>query len=561
MPSISSKIISEMTKPSRYTKNDIEGFFRSGQWDRLTMSHIWDRNAAQSPHKEAIADPFKTLTWAEAKKFIDKAAAGLIDLGLDRDQLVVLQLPNSVELHLLRIACEKAGVICLPVLSNMREHEILYILEYTGAAAIVVPAEFRGFDYGSMMKGIRHQLPKLKHTIVIGKTTDVTMTSFDDMMAKASRKNLPDDYFEKRRYRAEEVSIVFLTSGSTGMPKFVEYPAVACAKLGEHFTKLMKVNDQDVICAIAPASRGPNLLVYNAAARAGAKIVMYPWSNGQEALDLVERMRVTIGCLVPTQLAKMLEANDVHRHDLHSVRIWNNAGSVLPPPLVEAVEKRMGGINTNQYGAVDFGVMTITVPEDDFDVRLYTIGKPCFDTNVKIVDEVGKEVAKGGVGEIIGRGPCCSSGYFKDPKATADAWNDGWYKTGDLGRFDERGNVVIAGRKKDMIIRGGQNITPSEIEGLLVAHPKIREVAIVAMPDAIMGEKACAYIVPRNNERITLEEVTEFLKQQNVASYKLPERLEFLDKLPTVSEGQKIDKKTLTQDIAKKTELERGVRG
>lgn len=540
-----------MAKPSRYSETDIQHFFQSGQWDRLTMSHIWDRNATQFPSKEAIADPFRALTWAQAKNFIDRAAAGLIGLGLKRDDLVVVQLPNSVELHLLRVACEKAGVLCLPVLSNMREHEIRYILEHTQAAAIVTPTELRSFDYVNMIKSIRPYLPQLKHTLVVGKAADNSVLSLDELMEEASSN---DSLFEQRRYRAEEVSIVFLTSGSTGRPKFVEYPAVACAKVGEHFARLMKLTDKDVVCAIAPASRGPNLLVYNAAPRAAAKIVMCPWTNGKETLELVQKMRVTIGCLVPTQLAKMMEANDIQKHDLSSVRIWNSAGSVMPPPMVEAVEQRLGGVTTNQYGAVDFGVMTVTIPEDDFDARLNTIGKPRFDTDVRIVDDDGKEVAKGGVGEITGRGPCCSCGYFKDPMATAAAWKDGWYATGDLGSFDERGNVVISGRKKDMIIQGGQNIIPSEIEGMLMGHPKIQEVAVVAMPDAIMGEKACAYIVTKGPKNVTLEEVVTCLKQQNIAAYKLPERLEFVDKMPMVSEGQKIDKKALAADIAKKLE-------
>ena len=547
-----------MARPSRYTKQDIERYFESGEWDTVTMSHIWDSNAMQYPRKEAIEDLSQVLTWEEAKTWTDRVALGLVELGINRDETVVVQLPNCVELHLLRVACEKAGIICIPAVTTMREREMQHILNRTEAAAIVIPLEFRGFNYADMVQQIHPQLPKLRHVLIAGDEVGDLGISINEIIAKPLEEEYASDYLERRRYRAEEVSIVFHTSGSTGFPKFVEYPAAACVGVGKYFAELLRITSSDTVAAIAPAARGPNLSVYYAAPRVAAKILMPPWYGAKGALELIEQKQVSIACLVPTQLAKMLQEADSHHYNLSSVRIWFTTGSALPASVAEAVEERIGGTTISQYGAVDFGAMAVPLPGDDFTTRMYTVGKPRFGTQVKIVDDDGKEVAKGMSGEIKGKGPCCSSGYYKDVKTTQEAWNKGgWYATGDLGKFDEQGNLVIVGRKKDMIIRGGQNIIPSEIENLLITHPKIRDVAMVAMPDPIMVEKACAYIIPRSNETVTLEEVTSFLKKKNVASFKLPERLEIVDQFPMIADGQKIDKKALALDIAKKLERER----
>jgi len=162
-------------------------------------------------------------------------------------------------------------------------------------------------------------------------------------------------------------------------------------------------------------------------------------------------------------------------------------------------------------------------------------------------------VRQGVEGEIMAKSLCASSGFYNDEKATREIWDEeGWAAMGDIGMIDERGNLVIAGRKKDMIIRGGQNIYPAEIESLLIDHPKVKDVAVVDMPDPVMGERACAYVVPMKGETLTFDEVITFLKQKNIASFKLPERLELMDKLPTVADGYKVDKKVLRQDIAQK---------
>ena len=206
-------------------------------------------------------------------------------------------------------------------------------------------------------------------------------------------------------------------------------------------------------------------------------------------------------------------------------------------------------------GGVDVGIGTLGSPKDPREVRWKTVGRMFGDFELKIVKEDGTAGAPGEVGEVYLRGVHNYTGYYRYPEANKAAWTeDNWYKTGDLGKVDEQGNLSIVGRIKDIIIRGGQNISPSEVEAAIGKFHKVAMVAIVAMPDKLMGEKVCAYVVPRQGERITLEEMNGFLKENKMAAYKLPERLEIVHELPMVGDSGKIDKKILRQEIAKKLE-------
>jgi acyl-CoA synthetase (AMP-forming)/AMP-acid ligase II len=222
---------------------------------------------------------------------------------------------------------------------------------------------------------------------------------------------------------------------------------------------------------------------------------------------------------------------------------------------VEAEEK-LGCRLIPQYGANDVAMVTTGAWDDPREARLRSVGRPADGLEVKLFDDRDKEVPPGEVGEVVVRGPHCLPGYHKDPQALAEAWRGGWFHMGDLGRIDQDGFLYIVGRKKDMILRGGQNIFPAEIEEILMQHPKVAGAAVVRMPDPVMGERACAYVVPQAGEELTFEEMVAFFKGKKVASFKIPERLELIPELPLVS-AQKVDKKVLEEDILKKLKKER----
>jgi non-ribosomal peptide synthetase component E (peptide arylation enzyme) len=279
--------------------------------------------------------------------------------------------------------------------------------------------------------------------------------------------------------------------------------------------------------------------------------------DAEEALKLIQRERITVGCVVPAQLAMMVSHPHLSEYDLSSIRLWWCVGALLPYHQGVEIEKKIGGVIVTGLGATDWGGFTISSIDEPPEVRLLTEGKPITGVEIKLVDDGGQEVPRGEMGEVWGRGEVCLSGYYKDPEATWKAWSkDGWFRMGDLGKWDEQGNLVVVGRKKDMIIRGGQNIYPIEIENLLVSHPKVADVAVVGMPDSVMGERVCAYVVPKTWQEITLEELVSFLKGKNIAPYKLPERLEIVGRIPMVAGEQKVDKKLLQQEIASKLKAE-----
>ena len=545
-----------MATPTRFTAQAIEEFFVAGEWLPLSLADVWDMNAERYPDRTAVVGGKYRYTWEEARRAINRFALGLIELGFRKDDVLVIQLPNYAELPLLRVACEKAGVMCLPVLRNLRTKEVEYILGRLKVRGIVIPWKYRGFDYFDMASQLQPNLPDLKHIMVLGEEVPAGAISVREMLSTPLEKKYPADYLQDKSYRPHEVSLVNHTTGTTGFPKFVEYTMGARLKLGRGFIETLKLSEEDVVCALGAVPAGANTVSYFGTPQAGAKLVMLENFEPEAAFTLIEQERVTVACGVPTMWSMMLEHPRRKDYDLSSVRLWWNAGAFLPPQLGAEVEAKLGGTILSGLGASDFGGTMIPDLDAPAEKRFVTVGTGRAGTVFKIVDDSGCELGREEVGEIWGAGPSCASGYYQDAEATWQAWTrDGWFRTGDLGRIDSEGNLILVGRKKDMIIRGGQNIYPAELESILLTHPAVASVAIVAMPDKLMGEKACAYVQAKEGCTITFPELVQYLTDQDIALYKIPERLELIDEIPMVA-GVKMDKKVLQKDIADKLKAE-----
>ncbi len=542
-----------MAKATRYTPELIDEYTRNGYWDSTTLSNLWARNAQLYPDAEAVVDARYRLTWAEANEWIDKLAIGLMERGIKRDEVIASQLPNCIELCFLRVACERAGIMFLPAMPNLRRNEMEFMLAKSKAKAVIIPWEFRKVNYFDTVQEMRPNLPHLEQVFVVGERVPPGAISLDEMMRQPLEGRYPPGYPQKTLCPPSEIYLLLHTTGSTGLPKLVEYPICCRICSNKDQIKVFELTHNDVTAIIGPALAGPNNVPNFTAPAVGAKIAILDHFTAEGALKLITEEKVTFISAVPAQLAMMLEHRRLKDYDTSSVRYWYSVGAPLPYKVAADIEEKMGGTVIVGYGLTDWGGMTLTPPEYPLEVRLAPSGKPIWGTYVKIVDDEGNEVPPGETGEVWGSGPCCSSGYYGDPEATWNAWTkDGWFKTGDLGLIDEQGNLAIVGRKKDMIIRGGSNIYPIEVENLLVNHPKVLQVAIVKMPDALMGEKACAYVVPRDGQDLSFEEMISFLKGKEIAAYKLPERLEIVDVMPMAGGGQKVDKKVLEKDIAAK---------
>jgi non-ribosomal peptide synthetase component E (peptide arylation enzyme) len=550
-----------MAKPTRYTQDMIDEYFAKGFWTEETTSDLWERHAKLHPDKEAFVDAEKRLTWYQLKLLSDRLAHGILDLGFKREEFIFILLPNWVESYIMRCACEKAGVLCGTALMTLREKEIEYILKSFDAVGLAIPLEFRRFNYFNAIDEMRPRLPKLRFMFVIGEKIPPRTLSIENMMQQPLEDKYSTDRFQERKYKPAEVQTIAFTSGTTGTPKGAEHVLAARMALGKAYGEKPKIHEHDIVLnIIGPVAGLSAAFCYNGSATlVGAKVVLLDIWSPDKTLRLIQDERVTILLAVPAQLAQIVREPDIAGYDLSSLRCICTSTAPLPYALARDLEETFKVPVLNIYGQVDGGIISGVSIDDPPEVRRTTVGKPHRNTVIALVDDEGNEVATGEAGEIVYTGPTTSSGYFKDLETTLNVWGtlggDGLCRSGDLAKVDKEGYLTLVGRKKDIINRGGQNIYPAEIEGLLLTHPKLKSVAIVPMPDPIMGERACAYVTLATGEQFTFEEMVSFLRSKKIAPYKLPERLEIRDELP-LTDNQKISKGPLREDIIQRLKSE-----
>jgi non-ribosomal peptide synthetase component E (peptide arylation enzyme) len=545
-----------MAKVSRYTNEMVDQYVKAGYWTRELTVDFWDRNASLYPDEEALVDSRNRLTWLQAKRRIDRLAFRLLDLGFKKDDVLLIQLYNSVELNLIRLACEKAGILLAIVPYTFRHTELESVLKQVEARGAFISYEFRGFNYFEMFEEIRPRVPALEYIFVIGDKVPDQAISVQRMMDQ--EVTVPrHDFPEKSKFDPFEFEEIMTTSGTTGAPKCVEW--TGCARLTQARQYIQKLNltRSDVIAAFSPSTgAATECLVYRCPPQVAAKTIMMERFTPEGACQLIERERITVVGIVPTMMVRLLEYPGLREHDLRSLRILVSTASLLPYQVAKETEEKLGCSICQGYGSIDSGAVTMCGIDEPQEARWQSVGKPFPGGEVKLLDEEGAEVPPGEVGMVTIAGPTCVGGYYKDPEATEQAWKEGRFKLGDLGLFDAQGRLRIIGRQRDIIIRGGQNIYPKEVEDQLSSHEKIAEVAIVRMPDRQMGEKACAYVVLKPQKKLTFEEMVSFLKEKRIARFKIPERLVIVRSLPLVPGGNKVDKRHLEQEIAQQLKNE-----
>jgi len=535
----------------------VDEFLKDGYWTQETFYDFYDRNAREYGDREALVDSKYRLTWAEAKHLVDAIAHSWIEMGIPQSARVIIQSPNSVYGFLARIACERAGLISLTVYPYLRQRELEYMAERTEAAAVIIPVVYRDFDYLEMYKGLQKQFTHLKNIFlfddVVPETAPEGTYSLTQLAREAAQNPIDESALDKRRLDPiRNVALLTTTSGTTGLPKLVEWPAAPRVCTSKGRVDIWKLSKDDITMAIAPHAGGAaGTLTYFAAPLAGAKTVMLEEFSPEAALALIEKERATAIGVVPTHLIRMLEA-DTTKYDLSSLRFIRSAGGYLSPQVAEEAEKAFDAVITSDLGTQDMGSVSGCRIEDTKELRRRTVGRMLPGNKVRLLDEAGNQVPDGEPGILYFRGPHAPAGYYRDQELTATVFDpDGWTTTGDIVKFDQE-CLWILGRSKDMIIRGGQNIYPAEIEGLLNEHPKVVSVAIVGYPDREMGERTCAYVIVKAGQGFSFDEMVKFLKEKQLAMYKLPERLEIVDDFPAVGDSGKVNKETLKKMIAAK---------
>lgn len=546
-------------KPIRYQQQMVDEFLKDGYWTQELFFDFWERNAREYGDREALVDSKYRVTWAEAKRLVDAIACTWVQMDIPQSSRIIIQSPNSVYGFLARIAAERAGLISLTVYPYLRERELTYMVERTEATAVVILHEYRNFNYLEMYKELQRQFPHLKKIFLfddeVPESAPEATYSLTKLAQQAAAKPIDEEVFRARRLDPIwDVALLTTTSGTTGIPKLVEWPTAPRVCTSKGRVGIWNLTKDDITMAIAPHAGGAaGTLTYFAAPLAGAKTVMLEEFDPEAALALIEKERATAIGVVPTHLVRMLEA-DTSKYDLSSLRFIRSAGGYLSPQIAEEAEEKFGAVITSDLGTQDMGSVSGCRVEDSKELRRRTVGRMLPGNKVKLLGEDGNEVPEGEPGILYFRGPHAPAGYYRDEELTSTVFDaDGWTSTGDIVKFDQE-CLWILGRAKDMIIRGGQNIYPAEIEGLLNEHPKVASVAIVGYPDREMGERACAYVIPKAGQDFTFDEMVKFLKDKKLAMYKLPERLEVVAEFPAVGDSGKVNKETLKKDIAAKVE-------
>ncbi len=531
----------------------IREYIEKGFWTRDLTVDFWDRNAEKCPDETAIVDSKTRLTWSQAKKQIDRIALGLLEQGFDKGDVMLVQLFNSVDLVLIRLACEKAGIFLAVVAPTFRHLELQFVLNKVEAKGVFIPYEFRGFDYYGMFTELQSRVPSLETIFVAGENVPEGAISLQAMQETPLEEKHPEDFLDAFKFAPFGFEEIMTTSGSTGIPKCVQWPD--CARLAHARVGIerLRLTGEDVFCAFSPSTgASTEYLTYRCPPQIPAKTVMMEKFDPEEACLLIEKERVTAGGIVPPMITRLINHPDLHKHDLRSLRLLLSTAAPLPYEVAKEAEEKLGCSILSAYGSMDSGGVSLSSIDDPREARLTTVGSPLPGNEVKLVDDEGNEVPHGEIGQVTVRGPHCTEGYYMDPEATREAWKTGMFNLGDLGKFDAGGRLQLVGRKKDVIIRGGQNIYPKEIEDLLVQHPKVFDVAVVKMPDREMGEKACACVVSKTGDKLTFEEMIAFLIERNIAKFKLPEKLVSFETLPLTPAGNKVNKRALEEEVAGK---------
>lgn len=530
-----------------------------GYWPDKTLYETFYEMVQRYPNKTAIIVGKNHYTYAEFNQLIENAAANLLALGLQSGDVIAGQLPNSAEIPLLHLASNMIGLLYIPLHDSWRDVELKHLLKISKVRLIVVPDIYRDFNHLGMIQAIAPDLPDLKHIYTIGSNLP-SAANFTTLLRKST---LSHSELMAHRPDPDLPAATMLSGGTTSLSKISRFSSndllamIGSCQQGAEFTA------NDIIAALAPAGTGatgyayPILmpLLYGA-----TSVILERWGDPAEAIDLIVNNHCTCAVGIPTQLAKMVPVLETLEPELFSgFRCFIYAGAPLPYETAIKVETIMGCAIQPLYGATDGGTPTSGSIHDPQQQRLSAVGKAMPGCETQIWDEQGNPQPVGTPGEVVWRCPHKSYGYLGDDNETAKAFTkDHFYKSGDVGQFDEDGFLRIVGRIKDMILRGGRNISPRTIEEALMKHPSVEEVAVAAMPDPLLGERACAFVKLRAGRSLNISEAIEFLKGESLAIFQLPERLEIMDELPK-STGGKIPKNKLTAMVTEKLKQEQAL--
>jgi 2,3-dihydroxybenzoate-AMP ligase len=526
-----------------------------GYWADRSLAQEFSVVFRKFADRVALIDGERQYAYREVDAASERLALNLLALGLKPLDRVVVQLPNVAEFVILYFALQKIGAIPVAALVAHRYAELSQFVKTASAAACVYPEAQGDYRFGPMVERVQAESPCVRWRIVLG-AAGPGEHSLAGLIERAPA--LPAGALAAIRINPEDPAVFQLSGGTTGVPKLIPRTHNDYAYNSKIAAPVCGVNADTVLLLALPVAHnlplacpGVQGCFFN-----GGKVVLCASTRPEAMLPLVEKHGVTHIKVVPALLIRLINSPEAGKFDLSTVQVIQSGGQRMQPQVrLRARQVFPGAVIQENFGMAE-GMLFFVRFDDPEEVQLESCGRPiCPDDEAKLVDDEGREVAPGEVGELACRGPYTLRGYYNAPEYNARAFTrDGYYLTGDLMRRAPSGNYVVEGRKKDLINRGGEKISAEEIENLILSHPAVLNVACVPVPDAELGERMCACVIPRAGHALALQELADFLSGKEIARFKLPERLELMGEFPVSAFG-KVSKKTLVEIVSKRLVL------
>jgi cyclohexanecarboxylate-CoA ligase len=543
-----------MTFDMLLTPDQIDRYTDQGFWRNKTLTDYLDEAAAATPDKVSHVDSRGTHTYAELRRLVDRCALGLLELGIGPGDVVSIQLPNWREWIVIHLAAIRIGAVSNPLIAIYRDREVGFMMKRAGSKALFIPQTFRKFDYPEMARRLRAELPALEHVVVLGDTgtNGEGFTSWEDFIGTPWEETRDPAELPGLRPDPNSLSVLIFTSGTTGEPKGVMHTHNTLVAGSMPWPDKLGMDNNAVIhMASTFAHLTGYLYGVSLPLQLGATGVFQDVWNAEDFVRLTEQYGIQHTSGATPFLHDLLQATNLTGHDTSSLKHFCCMGAPIPRAMVSQAKERLPDLNVfGGWGSTECCLVTMGHPSDPLEKIISSDGRPLAGMNIRIIDFDGTEAPAGVEGKLQAKGPFLFQGYAGQLDKTREEFEGDWFDTGDLASVDEGGYLRIAGRTKDVIIRGGENIPVAYVENVLYEHPKIDVVVLVSIPHPRLQETACAAVVLKPGESsLTLAEVQEFLAAKGVAKPYWPEQVAVLQDLPRTPSG-KIQKYQLRKKFA-----------
>lgn len=519
---------------------------QQGLWGDASLADYWQQTARAMPDKIAVVDNHgASYTYSALDHAASCLANWMLAKGIESGDRIAFQLPGWCEFTVIYLACLKIGAVSVPLLPSWREAELVWVLNKCQAKMFFAPTLFKQTRPVDLILPLQNQLPQLQQIVGVDKLAPATSAlSLSQIIADNTHLTTAITV------HGDELAAVLFTSGTEGLPKGVMLTHNNILASERAYCARLNLTWQDVFMMPAPLGHATGFLHgVTAPFLIGARSVLLDIFTPAACLALLEQQRCTCMLGATPFVYDLLNLLEKQSADLSALRFFLCGGTTIPKKVARECQQR--GIKLlSVYGSTESSPHAVVNLDDPLSRFMHTDGYAAAGVEIKVVDDARKTLPPGCEGEEASRGPNVFMGYFDEPELTARALDEeGWYYSGDLCRMDEAGYIKITGRKKDIIVRGGENISSREVEDILLQHPKIHDACVVAMPDERLGERSCAYVVLKApHHSLSLEDVVTFFSRKRVAKYKYPEHIVVIEKLPRTASG-KIQKFLLRKDI------------